>query len=204
MPRIFTLQFKDIEIPVSLQSFSRDTLYGKSSIERRGEANEIYSNALLPRDGAHILPYRAIGANYTDPEGNFLAETLLIDSDGKAIPVARSMFKEPVKLTRTISLKDFYAYNVDRTYVLKSENIDALDRFYLACRKLLEQDRLYRFTYAYYDSTNPQDAILVPKDDNIFIVFGEYAELIMLKPSEILFSDIEEEELEEEIAFEVW
>ncbi len=66
MPRILTFQFKDIEIQVSFQSFSRDTLYGKSSIERRGEANEIYSNALLTRDGAHILPYGAIGANYID------------------------------------------------------------------------------------------------------------------------------------------
>ncbi|MEE9379051.1 MAG: hypothetical protein V3V33_13550 [Candidatus Lokiarchaeia archaeon] len=52
MPRILTFQFKDIGIQVSFQRFSRDTLYGKSSIERRGEANEIYSNALLTRDGA--------------------------------------------------------------------------------------------------------------------------------------------------------
>lgn len=113
MPRIVTFQLKDIEIQVSFQSFSRDTLYGKSSIERRGEANEIYSNALLTRDGAHILPYRAIGANYIDPGGNYLAETLLVDSDGKAIPVVRSMFKEPVKLTKTISHHSSYFYTIN-------------------------------------------------------------------------------------------
>ena len=33
MSRVLTLQFKDLNIPVRLQVFSRDTLYGKSTIE---------------------------------------------------------------------------------------------------------------------------------------------------------------------------
>ena len=204
MPRILTLQYKELEIPVSLKKFSRDTLYGKSTVEKRGERNEIYRNALLTMDGTHILPNKSIGAHYVDPQGNFVAETLLINTDGKAIPVVRSMFKEPVKLSKTISLEEYFSYSVERTYILASEHEEDLRHLYLACKKLLEQKRLYYFAYAYYDTTNPRDAILIPKNEQILVVVAEFAELILLKPSQILYSDIEEEELEEEIAFEVW
>jgi hypothetical protein len=110
MPRILTLQLKDFEVPVSLQPFSRDTLYGKSSRERRGEEGELYTNALITLDGTHILPYGGIGTNYIDPDGSYLEETLLVDSDGKAFPVERSMFNAPVRLSKTISLQNFHFF----------------------------------------------------------------------------------------------
>ncbi|KKN08688.1 hypothetical protein LCGC14_1054250 [marine sediment metagenome] len=114
------------------------------------------------------------------------------------------MFKEPVHLTRAISLNDLYSYNIESTYLLKSQDNSSLSRLYKICEKLLEQDKLYRFTYAYYDTTNPRDAILIPKNSDLIMMVGESVELIMLKPTEILYSDIEEEELEQEISFEVW
>jgi hypothetical protein len=204
MPRILTLQLKDFEIPVSLHPFSRDTLYGKSSREKRGEEGELYTNALITLDGTHILPYGGIGANYIDPDGNYLEETLLVDSDGKAIPVERSMYNTPVRLSKTVSLQDYYSYNIDRAYIVRSEEMDDLNRLTSICEKLLEQDKMYRLTYAYYDTTTPRDMVLIPKEGDLFAVVGEAVKLILLKPTEILYSDIEEEELEEELAFEVW
>ncbi|MFX1571784.1 MAG: hypothetical protein ACFFB0_03470 [Promethearchaeota archaeon] len=204
IPRILTLQYKDLEIPTSLKIFSRNTLYGRSMIEKRGAGGEVYRNAYLTADGTHILPSKSISAQYVDPRGDYIAETMLVDADGKAIPITRSMYKEPVELSKTISLEDFFSYNVERTYILTSEQEEELNQLYLICKKLLAQDKLFHFTYAYYDTTNPRDAILLPKDNQLFVVDAEFADLILLKPSEILYSDIEEEELEEEIAFEVW
>jgi hypothetical protein len=204
MSRILTLQYKDLEIPTSLKVFSRDMLYGKSTVEKRGAGGEIYRNAFLTLDGTHILPSKSISAHYVDPHGNYIEDTMLVDEDGKAIPVTRSKYKEPVKLSKTISFEDYFSYNVERTYILTSEQKEVLHQLYLVCKKLLTQKKLYHFTYAYYDTTNPREAILLPKDNQLFVIVAEFTELILLKPSEILYSDIEEEELEEEIAFEVW
>jgi len=204
MARILTLKYKDLELHVRLQKFSRDTLYGKSHVEKRGKDGIVYQHANLTMDGTHILPSKAISAHYIDPQGNYVAETLLVDPEGKAIPVVRSMFTEPVKLSKTISLEDYFSYNIDTTYILTADNIEDLIPLYLDCQALLEQHKLFRFTYVYYDTTAPRDAILVPKQGDIYVLVGEYAEPIMLSQTEILYSDIEEEELEEEIAFEVW
>lgn len=204
MPRVLTLRYKEMELPVTLEVFSRETLYGKQSVEKRGEGGKTYQNALLTKDGAHILPSKALSSQYVDPMGNYVASTLLVDAEGKAIPVIRSMFKEPVNLSQTISLEDYFSYQIERTYLINSEQAEGLLRLYTACEKFLEQKRLFRFPYAYYDTTNQSDVILVPKEGLLFGVVGEFAELLLLKPTQVLYSDIEEEELEEEISFEIW
>jgi hypothetical protein len=204
MPRVLTLKFKEIEIPVTLEVFTRETLYGKGSVEKRGEGGAKYQNALLTKDGAHILPSKALSSQYIDPKGNYVANTLLIDAEGKAIPMVRSMFKELVNLSQAIFINDYFGLQIERTYVVNSEQKEGLQRLYTACEKLLNQKKLFRFTYAYYDTTTQRDIILVPKDGRLFGVVGEFAEFIFLKPTQVLYSDIEEEELEEEIAFEIW
>jgi hypothetical protein len=204
MPRVLTLKFKEMEIPVTLNVFTRETLYGKGRVEKRGEGGKKYQNALLTKDGAHILPSKALSSQYCDPKGNYVANTLLVDAEGKAIPVVRSMFKEPVNLSQAILIEDYFSFQIERTYVVNSEQAEGLQRLYTACEKLLNQKKLFRFPYAYYDTTTQRDILLVPKDGHLFGVVGEFAELILLKPTQILYSDIEEEELEEEIAFEIW
>ena len=69
-------------------------------------------------------------------------------------------------------------------------------------KSVFEEDKLLKFTYAYYDTTNPKDAILIPQEDKISVVIGEYSQPLMLKPEMI---DIyEEEEEEEDVGFEAW
>jgi hypothetical protein len=207
MPRVLTLQIKDLEIPVILQVFSRDTLYGKNTVEKRSEEGKVYKHALLTMDGTHILPSGAVASGYVDPKGNFASQTLVVDSDGRALPVVRSIYKEPVKVSKTISIDEYYNYAVERTYILTSEEYGALDTLYQTCEKLLAQNKLYCFNYAYYDTTDPKTAIIIPKDEILFVAIAVFAIPIMLTLPEILYSDIEaeeEEELEEAIAFEVW
>ena len=114
------------------------------------------------------------------------------------------MFKEPMSLTQAISLEEYFNFQIERTYLVNSEQAEGLQHLYIACEKLLDQNKLFRFPYAYYDTTTLRDVLLLPKGGRLFGVVGEFAELNFLKPTQILYSDVEEEELEEEIAFEIW
>ncbi|MFX1325771.1 MAG: hypothetical protein ACFE8N_12530 [Promethearchaeota archaeon] len=183
---------------------SRETLYGKGSVEKRSEDGEVYQNALITQDGAHILPSKSISSQYVDPEGNYIEKTLLVDIEGNALPIIRSMFKEPVVLSKTINLEEFFNFQIERTYLVNSEQEEELFDLYLTCEELFHQKKLYRFSYAYYDTSLQRDIILVPKEGHLFALVGEFAEFILIKPNQTLYSDIEEEELEEEIAFEIW
>lgn len=55
MARVLTLHYKDLEIPVILKGFSRDVLYGKSIIEKRGEDGTVYQYANLTLDGTQFV-----------------------------------------------------------------------------------------------------------------------------------------------------
>ncbi len=125
MPRILTLRHKDMEIPVTLKIFSRETLYGKRTVEKRGDDEKAYDNALLTKDVAHILPNKAISSQYVDSKGNYVANTLLVNEEGEAIPITRSMFNEPVELTEAISLEKYFNFQIERTYILNSEKEDS-------------------------------------------------------------------------------
>ncbi|MHA1915192.1 MAG: hypothetical protein ACW98F_00640 [Candidatus Hodarchaeales archaeon] len=204
MPRILTLQLRDVKIPVTLRKFSRESLYGRGVIQKRGEGNIIYKNALITQDGIHILPSKAIASQYIDPQENFVDKTLLVDAQGKELPLFPSMFKQPVTLSKTINLNDFFNYGVEMSYVLASVQKESLNVLYKACNDLLKQNKLYRFTYAYYETTSKRDVILIPHEEQVFALVGNYAEPVFLGPNQILYNEIDEQELVEEIAFEVW
>ena len=44
MARVLTLRYKDLELPMIVQKFSRDALYGKSTVEKRGEDGKFYNS----------------------------------------------------------------------------------------------------------------------------------------------------------------
>ncbi|MBN1801739.1 MAG: hypothetical protein JW891_09555 [Candidatus Lokiarchaeota archaeon] len=199
MPRKLTLQLEGKDIVGSLKALSRDDVYGKIIIERRDNDGNIFKNAYLSSDGTHVVPSGGMGSSYLNEDGFYTKETIVVGEDGKELPKTKSMYSGPVNIESTINLLDYFCYDVERLYVLESENLQDLK---IACEKLLEeQDKLYKFTYAYYDTVDPKDAILIPKDDVLLVAIGEYIAPVMLKPQEILYYDEEEEE---EPEFDVW
>lgn len=207
MPRELTFILKDIEIPASMTVFSRDTVYGTKSVERRGERGELYRMVNLTSDGMHIIPSGGIGSGYTDADGNLVprTETRYVDEKQEPLYVTRSMYTHPIELGPTISLSHFFDYNMERTYLLVLEDKDKFDSLLKECIALFKQNKFLRFTYAYYDTTEPLDAILIPKEDDIFVLIGKYEAPFMVEPAQIEYWDEEEIDIEQELLeFDVW
>jgi len=115
------------------------------------------------------------------------------------------MYKAPVNLQKTITIEEYFGYDIERSYVLNSDNLEELTLLLLECKILLEKGQLFRFKYAYNDTIKPQEAILLPQDDKIIVVVGKYVAPIMLEVSQIVYEGEEEdEETEEEIDFDIW
>ncbi|MFX1239529.1 MAG: hypothetical protein ACFFAS_14040 [Promethearchaeota archaeon] len=198
MPRKLTLQLDGKDIVGSLKVVSRDDVYGKITLERRDNGGTVFKNAYLSSDGTHVIPSGGMGSSYIDEEGFYTKDTVVVGEDGERLPITKSMYSSPVNIESTINLLDYFCYDIERIYLLESDNLEGLKS---KCEKLLEEDKLYKFTYAYYDTFEPKDAILFPKDNVLLVAVGIYVAPVMLKPQEILYY---EEEEEEETEFDVW
>ncbi len=180
MTRVLNLHYKDLKVPIVFQKISRDIIYGKNTIEKRGEDGIVYTHTNLTMDGTHILPTKGTTSHYIDPKGNYVVKTLIVNLEGYAILVVRSMFKKPVKLSKRILVKGYFNYDFESIYVLTSVNLENLTLLYLECEKLINHQKFFKFPYAYYDTTESKETILIPKDNNLFIFVGKYAEPIMI------------------------
>ncbi|MFX0074734.1 MAG: hypothetical protein ACFE96_04795, partial [Candidatus Hermodarchaeota archaeon] len=170
MPRTLKFLFKDLEIPAILVGFSRDSVYGKKTIERRGEDGTVYLMVNLTADGTHVIPPRGMSASYIDQgEGKRVNQNEIqyVDEEQEPLFVTRSMYKQPIVLGQVVVLNNLFGYDIERTYVLQLEDSDQFDMLLKECKELLADNKFLRFTYAYFDTVDPQDAILVPKEDAI-------------------------------------
>ena len=205
MVRNLSLKIEDVEFKANLKPFSRDSIYGRMIIEKRTEKGSVLQHVYLTSDGTHILFSGGIGSSYLDKSGNLVAKIIDVDEEGKEIPKTSSMYKAPINLEKTITIEDYFGYDIERTYVLNSENLEELTLLLLECKILLEKGQLFKFKYAYKDTIKPREAILIPKDENIIVVVGKYVPPIMLEVSEIKYEEEEEEEeTVEEIDFDIW
>lgn len=205
MVRNLILKLEDFEFTANLKPFSRDSIYGRKIIEKRTEEGFVLQHIYLTSDGIHILFSSGIGSSYLDKSGNYIAKTIDVDEEGNEIPKTLSMYKAPINLQKTITVEEYFGYDIERSYVLNSENLEELTLLLLECKILLEKGQLFRFKYAYNDTIKPEEAILLPQDEKIIVVVGKYVPPMMLEVSKILYEgEEEEEETVEEIDFDIW
>ena len=207
MVRYLTLKLEDFEFKANLASFSRDSSYGRQSYEKRGEDGTIYRTVYLIEDGSLFILPNSTSSDYFDEKGRYIEKKIPVDEDGKEFTVIPSMYKSTIDLKNTISLQEYFNYSIERTYVLKSENSDELTLLSLECQLLFENNQLLKFPYAYYDTLDCRDAILIPKGERIVVVVGRYAKPEFFEVTEIDYTEEEEQEEEQdvdEIEFEVW
>ena len=207
MPRTLTFRLNGEEMPANLVVFSRDSIYGQKHIERRGEHDALYQMADLTSDGTHIIPSGGSSYAYMDCNGCCTPkkDTRILDEKKEPLYVTKSMYSYPIELGPTISLKHYFDYIIERTYLLELEHHFQIETLLKECTELLNKNKFARFTYAYYDTPDPQDAILIPKEDQIFVAVGTYHPPVMLEPTQIEYWDEEEIDMEQElIEFDVW
>jgi hypothetical protein len=208
MARKFKLFLPDgIDATVSLSKFTRGDLYGVKRVEKRSLTNDVLKSVSLTADGAHIIPERGFSSNFWTEDGRYISkdEYINVTSEGEPIPVTESTYTTGARLTETISVEDFFRYDIESTYLLESDS--DLSELFETCEKLLNEGRIFRFKYAYNPTAYPSDALLVPYEKKIIIMLGTYAEPVWIEPTTniaLFFADLDEEE-EEEIDFtKVW
>jgi hypothetical protein len=159
-----------------MQKFTKQDLYGQKTVEKIWNDVELLQNLSITRDGINILPNGAIASQYCDVDGNYIPRTDVVNTDGegKVLEKQPSMFSQENRLD-IIEFEDLFRYDIIRAHILEiSENFDEL---YSKCQSLFAEDKLYKFCYAYRATTDVHDAILLPHDNQIFLLVGDYAAL---------------------------
>jgi len=118
MVRNLILKLEDFEFKANLKPFSRDSIYGRKIIEKRTEEGSVLQHVYLTSDGIHILFSRGIGSSYLDKSGNYHAKIVDVDEDGKEIPKTLSMYKAPVNLQKTITIEEYFGYDIERSIIV--------------------------------------------------------------------------------------
>jgi len=208
MVRYLNLKLEDFEFKANFVSFSRDSAYGRQSYEKRGEDGKPYRTMFLIEDGSLFIFPNSTSSDYFDEKGRYIEKKIPVDEEGKEFTVIPSMYKSTIDLKNTISIQEYFNYSIERTYFLNSESSDELMLLSLECQLLFENNQLLKFPYAYYDTLDRREAILIPKEDKIVVVVGRYAKPEFFKVTEIDYTEEEEQEQEQEdvdeIEFEVW
>lgn len=160
----------------SFQKFTKQDLYGKKRIIKETEDETELHSVTITKDGTTILPNGAISSQYIDPKGNYVPKSDLIqtDEEGNPLQIVESMFSQDNRL-EIIHFEDLMRYDIIRTYILEVEDFN--NDLFSRCQELFENDELYKFQYAYRKTTHPHDALLLPKNNQLFVLIGDYAPL---------------------------
>lgn len=192
-------------LEISLRKFTQEDLYGKKIMEKRTAEGEVLSQIFVTLDGSHFLTPKSTSSHYVDENGLYVSSVVPTDQDGHALPIVEDMFKRDLQLAQSISINDFFTFNISKTYVLESKG--DLSPLLKRCQLVFLEKKLLTFAYAYYPTAYPEIAILIPVDDNIVVCVGTQASLIWARMNMDLSKVYapEEEEEEEEPGFgEFW
>ncbi len=211
MTRTFILRLPGVvEVAASMEKFQRTDLYGQKHVEKRDDNGKLLDLARITWDGKHVIPEKGMTMAYLDEDKKFVpAEDIYdVNKDEEPLALFPSSYKAGIELANTVSIEEFFNYNIETTYVLSSEADPAtFVLFQVACEAQSRKGRFYAFRYAYSDTYYPQDAIMIPFEGKLVVAIGAKFEPRWVGPAtdvEELFKDIEDDE-DEEIPFdEVW
>ena len=197
---------ENLDFYFTLKRFSKVDLYGEKSVEKRSD-NALLSNVSITSDGTHILPRGSTSSQFLGEDGKYIEkkDVEIFSEDGQNIELTPSMFRTGVELEE-ITFSDYFRYNFWMSYYLDVEDFSNFDFLYSECKRLFDNEKLYKFRYAYYDTPENRDAILIPIEENtkIIVVVGRYTPEIY-NSLELNVQEISEIEEKDEIKFEdVW
>ena len=102
-----------------------------------------------------------------------------------------------------MTLQDYFKYDIESTYAISQENDEHTELLYHFCQELLDQDKLYKFTFAYRATQHPSEGILLPCENNVIIAIGTRAPEVWSE-STLDMLELKKQVEHEDISFEVW
>jgi len=186
-----------------MAGFSREELYGEKAEQKRDESGNVLQSAYLSDDGLHIFVSGGLTMIHLDEDGNLATAMKTVDEEGKEIPLVPNMFCAPNQL-KLITLDQLSTLDTFKTYILEGDDIGPLVEF---VKKSNAEGKFPAFTYAYFNTPNPQDAVLVASVDKVIILLGKLVEPQFFGPQKIVEPEQEapaEQESEQEVEFDTW
>lgn len=188
-PAKFIFNGAEIEIGIG-SSIKRDELYGKKikQIEKDGE---ILQKGVLTQNG-ELYPAGAFGTVRVDESGSLTGKTQAIGDDGSQLPVFTSSFKEAREI-KPITPADGAELCVESVMPVET----GLDQGW------------YETKFTYRDGNKLQDAVLVVKGAESFLLTGEKKKTPMLGKGEVYEffdgdDDLADKEEDENIDFNMF
>lgn len=218
--RKISLFLDERELDISIKKFFRGDLYGtRRTVKLNSEDEENPLKTLsISSDGAYILPKGSFSSQYFDQKENFIKKEEVIQTDREGNPLKEeipSIFDTGIHLTE-ITFQEYFNYDIDATYAITHDpdKPDNGELLFQCCQSLLlDEDKLFKFTYAWRPTQHPSEGILLPVDDNqghreVIIAIGKWAPevwsestLDLLELKKQVQKDDEEDD-EEMISFE--
>jgi hypothetical protein len=200
------------KIEIRLMPFNWDSIYGKLKLLKRGEKDEPFLNAYQNEDGRNIIPIKqhAYETSYLDVEGSVHKKKALIevDLDENTLPKYASTKIINLNELDSLSINDFYLYDISSTYIIVSDEDMKLKKIGNVLNNFYDQEKeLFCFQFVFSGETTTQKkAILIPYQKEIVVFVGKRGNIAWEGKTKIeSLLEIETiEEIEEILFSEYW
>lgn len=162
-----------------LKEVRRESLYGSRTRLNLDESGNPCSWGQITPDGV-LIREGMLGQATVNPWGLPLkrGDIKTFAPDGSFAAVVPSSHDVPPVITEC-SVRDVLDCAVEKVYELTVRSID--DGLLLA----LESGSVFRTTYSLSATTDPSDAFLVANRDGVFLLVGQVAEPVWVKPDDV-------------------
>ncbi|MGD9563604.1 MAG: hypothetical protein AB7F88_01835 [Pyrinomonadaceae bacterium] len=193
MARDLILSLDGHETAVKLVKLDREKLYGEVEIEAFDEKGNEATIKVLAADGRTLIDKGGTALATVTEDGDSISRTELIavDEDGDAIEPVPSSFGKPNVLKKA-EVEDYLSQVVKMIYLL--EAVGDADLTYI--HDHLAEGQIYTFPFSYRGGLEYDNAYLLGKDENTFMVVGKTGDLQYVKLNQATKLDnIEESEV---------
>ena len=202
MARTLSFSHKGTEFQVPIDKVDRKKVYGwveRKAIDRDG--NDCFFGS-ISGDGLNIFGRESFEMGHVNDNGDWIEKSTLkvVGNDGEDVDRQDASFKKVTELEEIVSVNEYLDHTAKSIYQLEASD------------ELLElvkaADGIYKFTFNYTASYQPDPAFLVENEGILFMVVAEDAgfEFIGLAEVEntVLVEDEEDEETSDELDFSMF
>ena len=190
MARDLILSLDGNETAVKLMKLDREKLYGEVDIEAFDEKGNEASIKVLAADGKTLIDKggTALATVSEDGESISRSDLVAVDDDGRKLESVPSSFGQP-NVLKLADLDDYLSQLVKSVYVI--EPADGADLSFISDH--LADGNIYTFPFSYRGGIEHDNAFLLGKDGDTFMIVGRSANLQYVRLNQAAALDTVEE-----------
>jgi hypothetical protein len=159
----------DKDYPFSVVRLDRKKLYGWKDSVAYDENREECIRADIDGSGSFIIPKGGKGLGILDKDGNWVEKKTLkaVYKDGTDAVLLPSVFDQPVRLEKTVSVEEFLDHVIYAVYILEpSENAEEL------IEQIKQSEDIFIFSFNYRGGYEASPAFLLENKGTLFVLVG--------------------------------